>query len=165
MNEYEIKKEYKDLLKNTKSSTNSLTYVDKIEKIKVSLTPKQYLDLQGLLVNAFNHEHNFRNIILKRLDKKIDEFSLKNIAGTEDEIKKLDFDIKISRSTSIRRLRLKPKKFQTRNTQKLRKYRKTMKKLSPIVEETENSESPENKTKSTGGRRKLRKTMRTSRST
>jgi len=148
MDEYEIKNEYNSL-KKISDNSGTKNYIEKIEHIKNSLTPKQYIELKSLLVNSSNHHQSFKTTILKRLDKKIDEFSLKNDAVTDDEIKKLDTNIKISRSKSIRRLRLKPKKFQTR------KYRKTMK-LSPIIEV---NESPESQKKSTGGRRNLRKTI------
>jgi len=67
--------------------------------------------------------------------------------------------MKVLRRPSIRQLRLKPRKFQTRTTRKMRKYRKSMKKLTPIIEETDSQK------KSVGGRHNLRKTKHSNRST
>jgi hypothetical protein len=150
MDEYEIKYQYNSLK----------SYIEKIEHIKKSLTPKQYLELQSLLVNSLNHEQSFKTAILKRLDKKLDEIR----EGPNDEFKQLDTKHKIMRRKSIKNLRLKPKNFKGRITSKLFKRvngRKSMKNLSPIMEETSVHSS-----KSAGGRRrKLRKTMRFNRST
>jgi hypothetical protein len=138
MNEYEIKSLYKII----KKEPQYKPFVNKIDNVntKGSLTPKQLLDLQSLLVNASNHENTLKNIILKRLDNKINEFDNNY---TNNEIIKIDTDRKISRSKSIRHIKLKKRK--THRNQKLIKI------LSPIIEETDSQ------TKSTGGRKTRKK--------
>ena len=141
MNEYEIKSLYKKIKKDSQYKP----FVNKIDNVKNSLTPKQLLDLQSLLVNASNHENTLKNIILKRLDKKIIDLDLQN-QYSNDEIKQLDTYRKISRSIPINRRKLKNKKTQ-------RKHKTPKKILSPITEETDSQ------TKSTGGRKTRRKTV------
>jgi hypothetical protein len=136
MNEYEIKSLYKKIKKDSQYKDK----IDKIDNIKGSLTPKQFLDLQSLLVNASKHENTFKNTILKRLDNKINEFDNNY---TNNEIIKIDTDRKIQRSKSIRHIKLKKRK--THRNQKLIKI------LSPIIEETDSQ------TKSTGGRKTRKK--------
>lgn len=157
MDEYDIKNQYNSL-KKISDTSGTKNYIEKIEHIKNSLTPKQYIELQSLLVNSSNHQQSFKTAILKRLDKKIVEIH----ESPNDEFKQLDTKHKIMRRKSIRNLGLKPKSFKTRITSKLFKRvngRKSIKKLSPIEEETQNHLN------SSGGRRKLRKTMRSNRST
>ena len=152
MDEYEIKDQYNSL-KKISDNSGSKNYIEKIEHLKDSLTPKQYLELQSLLVNSSNHQQSFKTAILKRLDKKLDEIH----ESPNDEFKQLDTKHNIMRRKSIKNLRLKPRNFKTRITSKLFKRvngRKSIKKLSPIEEETQNHLN------SSGGRRKLRKTIR-----
>jgi hypothetical protein len=139
MNEYEIKSLYKKIKKDSQYKP----FVNKIDNVKNSLTPKQLLDLQSLLVNASNHENTLKNSILKRLDKKIIDLDLQN-QYSNDEIKQLDTYRKISRSIPINRRILKNKKTQ-------RKHKPPKKILSPITEETDSQ------TKSTGGRKTRKK--------
>jgi|Laugresbdmm110sn_2_1035109.scaffolds.fasta_scaffold23881_1 hypothetical protein len=136
MNEYEIKSLYKKI----KKEPQYKQFVNKIDNIKGRLTPKQFLDLQSLLVNASKHENTLKNTILKRLDNKINEFDNNY---TNNEIIKIDTDRKIQRSKSIRHIKLKKRK--THRNQKLIKI------LSPIIEETDSQ------TKSTGGRKTRKK--------
>ena len=137
MNEYEIKSLYKKIKKDSQYKP----FVNKIDNVKNSLTPKQLLDLQSLLVNASNHENTLKNIILKRLDNKINEFDNNY---TNNEIIKIDTDRKIQRSKSIRHIKLKKRKTQ-------RKHKPPKKILSPITEETDSQ------VKSTGGRKTRKK--------
>ena len=141
MNDYEIKSLYKKIKKDPQYKP----FVNKIDNVntKGSLTPKQLLDLQSLLVNASNHENTLKNNILMRLDKKINELDLQN-QYSNDEIKQLDTYRKISRSIPINRRILKNKKTQ-------RKHKTPKKILSPITEETDSQ------TKSTGGRKTQKK--------
>jgi hypothetical protein len=141
MNEYEIKSLYKKIKKDSQYKP----FVNKIDNVKNSLTPKQLLDLQSLLVNASNHENTLKNRILMRLDKKIIDLDLQN-QYSNDEIKQLDTYRKISRSIPINRRKLKNKKTQ-------RKHKTPKKILSPITEETDSQ------TKSTGGRKTRKKTV------
>jgi len=136
MNEYEIKSLYKKI----KKEPQYKQFVNKIDNIKGRLTPKQFLDLQSLLVNASKHENTLKNTILKRLDNKINEFDNNY---TNNEIIKIDTDRKIQRSKSIRHIKLKKRK--THRNQKLIKI------LSPITEETDSQ------VKSTGGRKTRKK--------
>jgi hypothetical protein len=139
MSEYEIKSLYKIIKKDSQYKP----FVNKIDNVKKSLTPKQLLDLQSLLVNASNHENTLKNSILMRLDKKINELDLQN-QYSNDEIKQLDTYRKISRSIPINRRILKNKKTQ-------RKDKPPKKILSSIIEETDSQ------TKSTGGRKTRKK--------
>jgi hypothetical protein len=139
MSEYEIKNLYKSI----KKDSQYVPIVNKIDNIKRSLTPKQLLDLQSLLVNASNYENTLKNNILLRLDKKINDLEVQN-KDSNTEIKQLDTYRTISRSISINRRKLKNKKTQRK--------RKSIKKLSPIIEETDSQ------TNSTGGRKSRKNT-------
>ena len=112
MNDYEIK----SLYKNIKNESQYKHLIDKIDNIKGKITPKQFLDLQSLLVNASKRENILKNTILKRLDNKINEFDNDN----DDAIIKIDTDRKISRSKSIRHIKLKKRK--THRNQNLSKF-------------------------------------------
>ena len=145
MSEYEIKSLYKIIKKEPQYEQ----FVQKIDNVKKSLTPKQLLDLQSLLVNASNHENTLKNMILMRLDNKINELDLQN-QYSNDEIKQLYTYIKISHSIPINRRILKNKKTQ-RKQKTPRTPGTTRTKLSSITEETDSQ------TKSTGGRKTRKK--------
>ena len=142
MSEYEIKNLYKSI----KKDSQYVPIVNKIDNIKRSLTPKQFLDLQSLLVNASNYENTLKNNILLRLDKKINDLEVQN-KDSNNEIKQIDTDKKISRSKSIRQLKLKNKK--------THRNRKPIKILSPIYEE-----ASQEKSKSRGGRNTRKNTKK-----
>jgi hypothetical protein len=135
MNEYEIKTLYKTITKTSEYKQ----VVDKIDNVKGSLTPKQFLDLQNSLVNASKHENILKNSIIRRLNKKIYEFELEN-KDSGNEIKNIDTTNKISRSKSMRQNR-----FKNNKTQRNRKYNK---KLSSIIEETDNEKNSRDERKS-----------------
>ena len=151
MNEYETKSLYKTIKKEPQYEP----FVKKIDNVKKSLTPKQLLDLQSLLVNASKNENTLKNKILMRLDKKIIDLDLQN-QYSNDEIKQLDTYIKISRSIPINRRILKNKKTQ-RKQKTPRTPRTPRTKLSKIIEETDSQAN------SSGGRKTRKK--RSNRST
>ena len=118
MDEREVKNEYKRLQK----SGDYAVYVNNIERLKSTISPKQNIELKAILVGASNHEGALRTRSLQLLDKKIKQIDAsmsKENKEKDEEAKQLMTSAKISHSQSIRRRKLGNKFNKTRRTQSL----------------------------------------------
>jgi len=118
---------------------------DKIDSIKHSLKKKEYLELQNMLLQAYNRERNneivMKTHILNSLNKSIGKHVI-NIENTKKGNNKLQQVIK-------------PNKYYQKHVRR----RRTVKELSPIIEEANSQSNTKTKSKSRGGRN-TRKNMK-----
>ena len=121
---------------------------DKIDSIKHSLKKKEYLELQNMLLNAYNRERNneivMKTHILNSLNKSIG----KHVINIENTKKGNNPNNKIQQV-------IKPNKYYQKHV----RTRRTMKKLSPIFEEANSRSNTKTRSKSRGGRN-TRKNMK-----
>jgi len=121
---------------------------DKINSIKHSLKKKEYLELQNMLLNAYNRERNneivMKTHILNSLNKSIG----KHVINIENTKKGNNPNNKIQQV-------IKPNKYYQKHV----RTRRTMKKLSPIFEEANSRSNTKTRSKSRGGRN-TRKNMK-----
>ena len=118
MDERGVKNEYKTLQKKGELTD----YINNIERLKSTVTPKQNIELKAILVGASNHEGALRARSLQLLDKKIKQIDAsmsKENKEKDEEAKQLMSSAKISNSQSIRRRKLRNKFNKTRRTQSL----------------------------------------------
>jgi len=133
MNETEVKSDYAIL----KKKGELTAYVNNIERLKSTVTPKQNIELKAILVGASKHEGTLRVRSLQLLDKKINQIDTsltKESKENEDRIRSHNTRAKIQHSLSIRHRKLKSKKF--RKTHKIHKSL-----LSPIKEGSRETDS------------------------
>jgi ABC-type uncharacterized transport system ATPase subunit len=121
---------------------------DKIDSIKHSLKKKEYLELQNMLLHAYNRERNneivMKTHILNSLNKSIG----KHVINIENTKKGNNPNNKIQQV-------IKPNKYYQKHV----RTRRTMKELSPIIEEANSRLNTKTRSKSRGGRN-TRKNMK-----
>jgi hypothetical protein len=133
MDEREVKNEYKTLQKKGELTP----YVNNIERLKSTVTPKQNIELKAILVGASSHDGALRVRSLQLLDKKIKQIDTsltKESKESSERVNRLMTHAKIQHSRSIRLRKLKPKKFN-----RTRRPRRPA--LSPIKEGSRETDS------------------------
>jgi hypothetical protein len=133
MDEREVKNEYKTLQKKGELTP----YVNNIERLKSTITPKQNIELKAILVGASTHEGALRARSLQLLDKKINQIDTrltKESKENEERIRSYNTRAKIYHARSMSYRKLKSNKF--RKTHKIHKPV-----LSPIKEASKENES------------------------
>ena len=126
MDEREVKNGYKTLQKNGEYTP----YINNIDRLKSTITPKQNIELKAILVGASKHEGALKSRSLQLFDKKIKQIDTsftKESKENEDRIRSYNTRTKIQQSHSIRLRKLKAKKFN-----RTRRPRRPT--LSPIIE-------------------------------
>jgi ABC-type uncharacterized transport system ATPase subunit len=122
---------------------------DKINSIKYSLKKKEYLELQNMLLNAYNRERNneivMKTHILNSLNKSIGKHVI-NIENTKKGN---------NQNNKLQQL-IKPNKYYQNHIRR----RRTMKKLSPIFEEANSQSNTKTRSKSRGGRNTRKNTKK-----
>jgi hypothetical protein len=133
MDETEVKNGYKTLQK----SSEYTPYINNIERLKSTLTPKQNIELKAILVGASSHEGALKARSLQLFDKKIKQIDTsltKESKENSERANRLITHAKIQHSHSIRLRKLKSKKFN-----RTRRPRRPA--LSPIIEGSRETDS------------------------
>jgi hypothetical protein len=132
MDERDVKKEYMKLEKKVQFAP----YVENIERLKSSITPKKNMELKSLLVGASHHEGSLQSKSLELLKKKIDQLDSsmsKENQAKDEKMNQLMTRAKIQHSRSIRYRKLRNK------YNKTKKFKKSN--LSPIQEGSKETDS------------------------
>lgn len=133
MDEREVKNKYKTLQK----SSEYTPYINNIERLKSTVTPKQNIELKAILVGASKHEGALKSRSLQLLDKKIKQIDTsltKESKENEERIRSHNTRAKIYHARSMSYRKLKSNKF--RKTHKIHKPA-----LSPIKEASKENET------------------------
>lgn len=133
MDEREVKNDYKILQKNDEYTP----YINNIDRLKSTITPKQNIELKAILVGASKHEGALKARSLQLFDKKIKQIDTslsKESKESSERAAHLMTRAKIQHSRSIRIRKLKSKKFN-------RTRRPRQPALSPIIEGSKETDS------------------------
>jgi len=132
MDEREVKKQYMKLEKKIQFAP----YIENIERLKSSITPKKNMELKSLLVGASHHDGTLQEKSLELLKKKIDQLDSsmsKENQAKDEKMNQLMTRAKIQHSRSIWYRKLRNK------YNKTKRFKKSN--LTPIPEGSKETDS------------------------